>query len=299
MSCFINALLQGLFGSRTIRSCLRQVLRATSTTAVDALRAFHALAEASAPAAPAAALPSNADLDVCLALTLDAALTAPLHEPLVPRLFTSSFYHNAQADASEFFLSLLDRAPVTRMLLSFGLAEELECPRCNHRRRLRTERHGLLSLPLIADGIPLLDVQSALDAFLAPELLDADYHFLCEACACSEPPTKQPRVLTVPDVLCVQLKRWANADDVAGLRHAVRPNRQLAFAGRRFQLRGTVLHRGPSVQYGHYLACARHETPDGEWWLYNDTLRRLAADADLDSSTENRSYVLVYDLVVE
>ena len=55
---------------------------------------------------------------------------------------------------------------------------------------------------------PFTSLGSALTAFLEPETLEGDNAYYCEACACKRPALKGTRLVTLPPVLCVGLKRF-------------------------------------------------------------------------------------------
>ena len=48
---------------------------------------------------------------------------------------------------------------------------------------------------------------------------------------------------------------------------------------------------------GHYVSVARHETPYGDWWYYNDEMRRAARPGEIQSSKQEKSYILFYEKV--
>ena len=62
-----------------------------------------------------------------------------------------------------------------------------------------------------------------------------------------------------------------------------------------------IANLGPSPKGGHYVAVARHVTSTGEWWLYDDSIRRQASDGEVDctalyNGSAMKAYVLFYTL---
>ena len=61
------------------------------------------------------------------------------------------------------------------------------------------------------------------------------------------------------------------------------------------------MHLGTSLDSGHYIAIARHDIDNGKWWVYNDTQRRLATDAEHSTLTifghagAMNSYIMLYE----
>ena len=85
------------------------------------------------------------------------------------------------------------------------------------------------------------------------------------------------------------------------LDHSVVPSRSLHFQEQLYDLRSVVIHLGDSSRAGHYISVAKHETPSGDWWLFDDERRILAQDCEVNAQGTYRcgrlmkSYVLVYE----
>ena len=88
-----------------------------------------------------------------------------------------------------------------------------------------------------------------------------------------------------PEVLVLMLKRWDYVRTASGtfvqqlVPHSVVPSEVLQFFGEEYRLQSAIAHLGDSAHVGHYVAVARHDTPGGQWWLYDDD-RRVLASAD-------------------
>ncbi len=110
------------------------------------------------------------------------------------------------------------------------------------------------------------------------------------------------------------LRRWIQEDipgsdarSVRALLHPVEATPVVNFGGALYDLRSVVAHSGPSANAGHYVAVARHDTPTGRWWMYNDSMRRVATDDEVSTLAQNprarvsadpvatwQSYILCY-----
>ena len=79
------------------------------------------------------------------------------------------------------------------------------------------------------------------------------------------------------------------------IRHAVHPDRNLNFNGARYSLRSVVSHEGPSLKFGHYVACMNLH---GTWWIANDSEVREASDAERRHGCreQGRVYLVMYEL---
>ena len=84
------------------------------------------------------------------------------------------------------------------------------------------------------------------------------------------------------------------------LLHKVRCELQLNCQGQIYTLRSVVAHSGATAASGHYTARIHCPTTAGDWWYYNNSLRRLATPAEVDTTADitgvaERSYLLLYD----
>ena len=87
------------------------------------------------------------------------------------------------------------------------------------------------------------------------------------------------------------LKRWAGGGTILS---PVAVDSCVVFAGTEYSLQSTVLHQGATKDSGHYVACARHPGPGGEWWWYNDEERRPALLSEVASDGVFKSYMAFY-----
>ena len=134
---------------------------------------------------------------------------------------------------------------------------------------------------------PIDNVQAALDAYFADELMDENFtEWKCEREGCQETqrPTLQHKVVDAPPVLCITLKRWESHR--TPLLHHVRPDAHISLGGCRYALRSVLIHLGSSPHGGHYITLAHHASNMCDWWLYNDADRRPATLDEIDCTSE-------------
>ena len=118
----------------------------------------------------------------------------------------------------------------------------------------------------------------------------------------SQRPQKQHVVVVYPKVLCLVLKRAAPNGKVYD--HTVCPSRTLRLDSVLYRLRSVVVHRGGVSGSGHYWAVCEHiVNGKPSWWLYNDSVRKIATDKDLDAGQDangpGRIALLFYEQVFE
>ena len=148
-----------------------------------------------------------------------------------------------------------------------------------------------------SNGHLVRDVQHALTMYMPSDTPDDDFVWVCPHCGTSDLPRKVHDVTSTPEILLVQLCRWAAAHADGAILDAVPVNEDVMFQGARYTLRSSILHQGMTPKDGHYITCARHDTSGGTWWYYNDTVRRLATSSERDSTNLNKSYILFNEKV--
>ena len=110
-------------------------------------------------------------------------------------------------------------------------------------------------------------------------------------------PYKCNRMTTLPRLLCLQLKRFAIAFHAGSLfaeqtylTHHVACEETIQIHGSWYRILATVYHEGVALHNGHYYTLCRHQHSQGEWWYYNDTVRRAMRSSDV-SPAGARIYV--------
>jgi hypothetical protein len=154
------------------------------------------------------------------------------------------------------------------------------------------------------DGRPLCTLREAWEVFMGEEVTDRFFQFECSECGCMQAPRQKWEVISMPKVLCLQLKRFT-FDSVAGaaqvLEHKVEYSTVDTFENARYSLKGVVFHSGISVDSGHYWAVTQHTIHQNKgWWLYNDTQRKTAKKAETMQSRAygepGKSYLPFYEM---
>ena len=139
-------------------------------------------------------------------------------------------------------------------------------------------------------------VQEALIGYFAEEVVVCET--ACEKCtASSRRFQKSLEVVEYPQVLVLGLNRWN--DDLLCLHHNVRADETIVFKGKVYHLQSHIVHLGSSARSGHYIAMAKHESSNEAWWVYDDSVRRVAAADECDGTgtfdgVSMKTYVLFY-----
>ena len=89
-------------------------------------------------------------------------------------------------------------------------SDYVQCKECRHQSSNPSsfDDINLAIRAFDAAQTPFTSLPAALSAFLEPETLDGDNAYYCEACACKRPALKGTRLVTLPPILCVGLKRF-------------------------------------------------------------------------------------------
>ena len=231
----------------------------------------------------------------------------------MPCLFTDHYYQLRQEDAAEFLQMHLLREEasptLSNLTKSFGKSV-LICAHCSRPREATAEEFQTFEVPIelsgpdIEEPIRFTDVQSAFNAFLKDDY--NDFQFVCRRCQHNQW-TKALHMVTFPELLVLTLKRYRTVQVESGeleqrcVTHTVATTDVLDFQGQLYDLRSVIVHFSDTMNGGHYIALAKHETDTGSWWLYNDAERREASPEQV-ATTEGfrdygpmKSYVLFYE----
>ena len=255
-----------------------------------------------------------------LASTYLNTLGNPVGTAVIPFLFTNKLYRRQQEDPHEFLFDAINgvlaphQAPTLHSLLCGRDHSWLVCSSssCSHiattgqpwrRRTTGYEDFTNISLPLVqqhdkhTDTVPACysSVQEALTAFLKPERMSTGFAWTCQVCGSTAPPFKESHITHTPQVLMLQLKRWAARKERGALLNRVKTNRVITFAGHQYSLCSFVCHQGTNAKSGHYTCCVKQPCPRGDWWYYNNSVRRLARDSEMITTDDERTYLLWYE----
>lgn len=176
------------------------------------------------------------------------------------------------------------------------LQSTVTCSACRHISRTFDQ---FLDLSLDVNRADSL--QGALKVFTTPELLSKGNRYKCEACHRLVEAHKQFSLYKTPEIMTIQLKRFA-VNPFTG--QASKINRPVTFpehlnvsewisdktdSGARYRLYGVIVHEGHSCNSGHYHAFVRSST--NVWYSMNDCSVRQVS---LDTVLRQRAYILFY-----
>lgn len=152
---------------------------------------------------------------------------------------------------------------------------------------------------------PNIKLEDCLAAFFTNDELKGDNMYSCEKCKKLRNGLKYSRVQSLPEVLCIHLKRFRHE-----LYYSSKINTYISFPIRnldlycflskdsvknslpsQYDLSAVICHFG-SVGGGHYIAYAKNCVTN-KWYEYNDS---LVSEVDEEVVTNSEAYVLFYCL---
>ena len=199
-TCYLSSLLQSLF----MTPDFRRVIYEAATTA---------------------ATPSPPDGILFQLQKLFVALQTSTAHAIDTKELTHSFGWDAsdsftQHDVQELFVCYSTRSrrarpvhrrrPALQKIYRGKWTDYVQCKVCLHQSSNPSTFDDInLAIRAFDQGqTPFTSLEAALAAFLEPETLDGDNAYYCERCACKRPALKGTRLLDLPPVLCVGLKRF-------------------------------------------------------------------------------------------
>ncbi|KIR98682.1 hypothetical protein L804_04261 [Cryptococcus deuterogattii 2001/935-1] len=152
-------------------------------------------------------------------------------------------------------------------------------------------------------------LQSRLDEFTHPEILDGDNKYSCPSCLSKRRATRRQLPVTLPPVIHFSLLRFVF--DLKSMsrkksKASIKYPKEAVLGNSVYELRGIISHQGTSAYHGHFI-CETYDEIDDIWYVCNDDLvqpkparphKRIkldkpAGDKDrLESSKD--AYMLVY-----
>ena len=218
-----------------------------------------------------------------LAATFMAATSNPMRQSIVPYLLTDIHYNMEQAeqdDASQLMDRMMfqkDRRETgqrTRLerLCSMGYQQYYRCIHCNAKVP-RGDANFQTILYCQLDNGNVTSVQQALNLYFQEEVQPSD-EWRCDACGSTEYPMKSQEVISMPDVLMINLERFTfnAAGQMVTLNHEMNANENLRFKDTEYKLVSCVYHQGDNPNMGHYTATVLGLTNAGELWYHNDEI---------------------------
>ncbi|KAE8539220.1 hypothetical protein D1P53_004316 [Cryptococcus gattii VGV] len=152
-------------------------------------------------------------------------------------------------------------------------------------------------------------LQSRLDKFTHPEILDGDNKYSCPSCLSKRRATRRQLPVTLPPVIHFSLLRFVF--DLKSMsrkksKASIKYPKEAVLGNSVYELRGVISHQGTSAYHGHFI-CETYDEIDDIWHICNDELiqpkparphkktklDKPGADKDrLESSKD--AYMLVY-----
>ncbi|XP_056089435.1 ubl carboxyl-terminal hydrolase 18, partial [Rhinichthys klamathensis goyatoka] len=248
----------------------------------------------------------------------DKSHPAP-HRDFLDSLYCHAIRRGTQQDADEIFhiilnliqkqISDLDLAQEIRSLYEIKVETQVQCSQCSFIQR---EPNSLFSLPLaISERGNTLE--SCINSFFQPQKLVNGEEHHCNRCEQKQPSTYGLKLVSLPLILCVHLKRFRNdcgftrklyskvifPDNLNTGIFAVGQSENVANDSHRadehYSLYAVIVHIG-SAMFGHYTAYIRPAQEDQTWYYADDSCVRPAKWADVRDTYEggNTAYLLLY-----
>ncbi|EQC39613.1 hypothetical protein SDRG_03046 [Saprolegnia diclina VS20] len=285
-SCYMNAVLQGLYWT-------------------PAMRRLFATRNSAKPGVVAEFCALLGRMQASSSSWLDARTMERFRSVLLPEYQTTR-----QQDAAEFLHYLLDalesdKAVALHDVFQGSTLRTITCDTCSTASSANEEftdlhipiRASVASTPVLADLVR---------AQFDPEELSSrlENAYFCDICQCSGSATKRISVERAPTHLLVSINRF-EYNRLRGAREKVctavdcrEPVVLPTVHGDvPYDLYAAIVHAGTRADHGHYYTYARH-LPDSDWHLLNDSHVARVDDAMVESAlahaTTDTPYVLFY-----
>ncbi len=181
-----------------------------------------------------------------------------------------------QQDAEEFLSQFLDHVAHNSAdnISLLGIQSNICCDSC-HNKSTNLSQENILPLQLPSHQQQMLSVQHCINSFFAPEKLDDQNLYYCSFCGHETNAHKQLTLIHTPQMLVLQLKRFA-FDNIT--KKSTKNNIPVCLTtsltvpynntAQQYILKGIVLHSG-SLYSGHYTALVQGE--NNQIMLCNDS----------------------------
>ncbi|KAK9510910.1 hypothetical protein O3M35_005587 [Rhynocoris fuscipes] len=149
---------------------------------------------------------------------------------------------------------------------------------------------------------PTVSLHDCLSAFFSADELKGDNMYSCEKCNKLRNGVKYSRVLKLPEVLCIHLKRFRHdlmfsskitsyiSFPMEGLDMKAYMHQDCTCSVTRYELMSVICHHGSSGSGGHYT-CYALNTPTDQWYHYDDHSVTKVSPQTVKNS---QAYVLFY-----
>ncbi|KAM9402479.1 ubl carboxyl-terminal hydrolase 18 isoform 1-T1 [Salvelinus alpinus] len=253
---------------------------------------------------------------VLLAMQSDQSQPAP-HKDFLHCLDRNYIRNHVQQDADEVFLSILNL--IQQQMSDKALAQEihslykvtmetyLQCLECKY---IETGTSFLLSLPMhIRESHDSLE-DCIRFFFELQELRDGDKCY-CERCGEKTPSKQGFKLISLPPVLCLHLKRFRHSHgytrklhlkvtfpetlNISEILTAGALSERYVQSDSQYSLCAVIVHSGDAM-FGHYTAYVRHK--DQSWYYANDRYVRQVSWKEVQNtyggSLRETAYMLLY-----
>jgi uncharacterized UBP type Zn finger protein len=247
----------------------------------------------------------------CLVKLTTALIARRNHQSMFQQFMTAACYSgvlhsrylHGENDCAEFLFALLlhlvNQPEITDALLSnvfdtatqFRVSDSFQCSVCNHvwlahrARSARFERHVVLPVALLKGK------NKTLDSALLHTTFPHEIEHVCSNAACRQRTKviKTAQYLSAPDILLIQIARPRGKQKTAYVNVSVREN--LSVFKSNYVLRGVAMHKGATVNSGHYTALVSR---DDDWFALDDnSCQAVAAEHELASAKFKSQVVLL------
>lgn len=149
---------------------------------------------------------------------------------------------------------------------------------------------------------PTVSLHDCLSAFFSADELKGDNMYSCEKCNKLRNGVKYSRVLKMPEVLCIHLKRFRHdlmfsskitsyiSFPMDGLDMKAYMHQDCSCTVTRYELMSVICHHGSSGSGGHYT-CYALNSPTDQWYHYDDHSVTKVSPQTVKNS---QAYVLFY-----
>lgn len=148
---------------------------------------------------------------------------------------------------------------------------------------------------------PNIRLQDCLAAFFSADELKGDNMYSCEKCTLLRNGVKYSKVVNLPEILCIHLKRFRHeflgstkintfvSFPIEGLDMSPYTTPNCKNKIKEYDLTGVIVHQG-TAGGGHYTAYA-YNAPSQSWYEYDD---QIVTEVDIQTVENAEAYVLFY-----
>ncbi|XP_045805933.1 ubiquitin carboxyl-terminal hydrolase 26-like isoform X1 [Trifolium pratense] len=209
-----------------------------------------------------------------------------------PFVKTLELDNEVQQDSHEFLTLLLSLVEgclrcskiskartIVQDLFRGSVSHVTTCSQCGKDSESSSKMEDFYELELNVKGLKSLD--ESLDDYLTVEELNGDNQYFCASCKTRVDATRSIKLLTLPEVLNFQLKRYVFLPKTTTKKKVTTPfsfpaelsmHHRLAVPSQSeliYDLSAVLIHKGTAANSGHYIAHIKDENT-GQWWKFDD-----------------------------